>query len=170
MPFDKIVTALTDGGNNDTQPVLRALRLIRIMKIIRAVRFLQKLNQIEEKDTTGTLKTCVSVFRATFMMVFVAHVLACIFYLMIDKTSEDNWMAAFSPEVLDFEQKNNDERYILGLYWAVITICTVGYGDILPVNHNGVFCSVLLIVRLKGTSRCIPTAHTELNTQSAFSP
>ena len=142
VPFDKIVSALV-GSSGDMEGFLSAMRLIRILKIVRAVRFLQKINQLEQKDTTGTLKTFLSVFRAVFLMVFVAHFLACIFYLIVDKTPnadtgefEDNWMSAVHPVFLDFEQTSNVERYVLGFYWAIVTIGTVGYGDILPVTHN----------------------------------
>lgn len=113
VPFDKIVTAMSDDSA-DMQAKLRPLRLVRILKIVRAVRFLQKLHQLEQKDTTGALKTGVSIFRAIFLMVFVAHSLACIFYLMIDKESTNNWMGAADPSMLDFERTTNTERYVLG--------------------------------------------------------
>ena len=115
VPFDKIVMLLSSGAgsNEEIQERLRPLRLVRILKMARAVRFLQKLSQLEQKDTTGTLKTVVSVFRAIFVMVFVAHALACVFYMIIDKTSEDNWMATADPDMLDFDKTSNGVRYVL---------------------------------------------------------
>jgi len=99
VPFDKIVTAMV-GSNSEMEGFLSAMRLIRILKIVRAVRFLQKINQLEQKDTTGTLKMFLSVFRAVFLMVFVAHFLACIFYLIVNKKPDEetgeigpNWMS-----------------------------------------------------------------------------
>jgi len=45
--------------------------------------------------------------------------------------------AAFDPELMDLDLTPNGTRYIVSLYWAVITISTIGYGDVLPVTHTG---------------------------------
>ena len=104
VPFDKIVQAavVSTGKPIDvgTQSMLSGLRMVRVLKMVRAVRFLQKLGQLEQKDTTGTLKYFVSIFRAIFGMMFVAHFLACFFFMLIVEDG-DNWMAAFDPLLMD---------------------------------------------------------------------
>jgi hypothetical protein len=71
VPFDKIFTWISSaepGEQSDgTNDVLKALRMIRILKLVRAVRFLIKLNELEQKDTTGTLKGIVSVSASAYL-------------------------------------------------------------------------------------------------------
>jgi hypothetical protein len=123
-----------------SQNFLQGLRMVRVLKMVRAVRFLQKLGQLEQKDTTGTLKYFVSIFRAIFCMVFVSHFLACFFYMMVNADSV-NWMSSYDEELLDMQRTRPSTRYVVSLYWAVVTISTLGYGDVLPSTETErIFC------------------------------
>ncbi|EKX38296.1 hypothetical protein GUITHDRAFT_77342, partial [Guillardia theta CCMP2712] len=140
VPFDKIVTAASSGDN--LAPTLRVLKFIRILKMVRAVRFLNKLSQLEEKDRSGSLRTVLKIFRSIFLMVFSAHFLGCMFVMMIDPASADNWMRAYNPEIAD--HGSDIEKYVLCLYWALATVSTLGYGDVLPVTHEERIYSVFV--------------------------
>ena len=94
VPFDKIVMlAVSRGSSKDLRDSLQPLRLVRILKMARAVRFFRKLSELQQADTSGVFKNFISVFRAIFMSLFVAHCLACAFYMVIDR-SADNWLGA----------------------------------------------------------------------------
>ena len=45
-------------------------------------------------------------------------------------------MSAFDPTLMDTDATDNGTRYVVALYWATITISTIGYGDVLPVTHE----------------------------------
>jgi len=133
IPVDKIITYTSTSG--DMGPTLKILKFIRILKMVRAVRFLNKLSQLEEKDRSGSLRTILKVFRSLFLMMFSAHFLGCMFVLLrASSETEDlnNWMDAYDPELRD---QDNIQIYVVCLYWALATVSTVGYGDVLPVNH-----------------------------------
>jgi voltage-gated potassium channel len=63
-------------------------------------------------------------------VVFIAIVLAC------------SYIAYHAERVVNSEFKN----YADALWWAVVTICTVGYGDITPVTAEGRWAGVVLMV------------------------
>ncbi|EKX41175.1 hypothetical protein GUITHDRAFT_74855, partial [Guillardia theta CCMP2712] len=143
VPFDKIVTAVASGeGFGST---LKVLKFIRILKMVRAVRFLNKLSQLEEKDRSGSLRTILKTFRSVFLMLFSAHFLGCMFIMMISSDSKENWLSAYDEELA--QSKSRDvEKYVVSLYWALTTVSTLGYGDVLPVTNDERIYTVFTIL------------------------
>jgi hypothetical protein len=88
---------------------------------------------LEQKDGFGVFKKTLRIFKSIFLMVFVSHLLGCFFTMLIDPNSEDNWLYAYNPKLMDAPVW---ERYTVSLYWAIITISTMGYGDVLPVTST----------------------------------
>jgi hypothetical protein len=64
--------------------------------------------------------------------IILQHVAACIWiFIGVSDEGIDNWIF-----VKGFQDLDNFSLYVKGLYFAVTTIVTVGYGDITPVNNQ----------------------------------
>ncbi len=48
---------------------------------------------------------------------------------------------------MDFDLENASvyDLYTLSLYWAISTICTVGFGDVVPVNNMEKILNIIWI-------------------------
>lgn len=95
---------------------LRVLRLIRILRVCKLTRYSEALASIADIFKSKSKDIIVS-FLVVFLLLVVASLL--IYYAEHDAQPE-SFQNAFS-----------------GLWWAVATLTTVGYGDIYPVTVMG---------------------------------
>ena len=104
--------------------VLRLLRVMRIFRIFKLSRF-----QTEAYHLVEALKS--SAIKILIFMLFVL-VAAVILGTM---------MYSFEGNV------NRDfDSVLTGIYWAVVTMTTVGYGDVAPMTGAGRFLAVLVML------------------------
>lgn len=102
---------------------LRALRLMRIFRIFKLGRFLSEMKFLTVA-ISGSLRK-ISIFMLTVLTLVV--ILGSVMYLVENR---ENGFSSI-PE---------------SIYWAIVTITTVGYGDISPVTPMGKFVASFMML------------------------
>lgn len=105
--------------------IFRCLRLIRIFRVLKLFSFLTEGNILIKAILSGWKKI------AVFFM-FVVLLVVCLGTLM--------YMVEGQSEGTSFNNVPNS------LYWAVVTLSTVGYGDITPMTSLGRFLSAIIML------------------------
>lgn len=103
--------------------VIRLLRLLRIFRVLKLVRFLGEANVLAK----GIKANANRIFVFLFFILIVCTIMGTVMYVIE------------GPE----HGFNSIPR---GIYWAVVTMTTVGYGDISPGTPLGQFISVIIMV------------------------
>lgn len=104
--------------------VIRALRLLRIFRIFKLVQFLQEGNIIIRALVASRAK----------ILVFMLFILL---------------MVTILGSVMYLVETDNNEKFDSiprSIYWAIVTLTTVGYGDISPATNIGQFLAAFVML------------------------
>lgn len=104
--------------------VIRALRLLRVFRILKLGHFLKEGDVIMKALLASRAK--ITVFL-TFVMLMVVIIGSVMYF--IEGDSNDSFSSI--PR---------------GIYWAIVTLTTVGYGDITPTTAIGQFFSAMVMI------------------------
>lgn len=105
--------------------VLRALRMVRLLRLFKANRYSNAM-----KTIGNVFKARASQLVSSFIVIFILMIIASV--LMCD-----------AEKAVQPDKFNNA---ISGLWWAVATFTTVGYGDIYPITTIGKILSGVIAI------------------------
>lgn len=110
-------------GGSQALATLRALRLLRIFRILKLARYLRESNQLAIAIRASRPKIAVFLFA----VIIASIVFGNIMYLI---EGEENGFHNIPKSV----------------YWCIVTLTTVGYGDIAPVTPLGQLIATIIMI------------------------
>lgn len=119
------VGILLPGSGSERLMIVRTLRLLRIFRVFKLARYLSEASALREAFYISRHK--IAVFMTTVLIV----ILIASAFMHVVESSNGNTDFESMPSVM---------------YWAIITMTTVGYGDIIPITVVGKMTTAALVL------------------------
>jgi potassium voltage-gated channel Eag-related subfamily H protein 7 len=154
LPFDALSLAYGESFQKlKAIKIIRLLRLLKLAKIFRSLEFYDRY-----KSKVAIPLNVVSLFQNCLKMLICSHWMACAWILTATLQCDEECMdemygnAPPSTWLRTVEEADNYrfgtyQQYLSGVYWAIATITSVGYGDVTATNSTErlVACVSLLV-------------------------
>ena len=103
---------------------LRALRLLRVFRILKLTRFIGESESLARALRASRHKIMVFLMAVLTMVI----ILGTLMYL------------------IEFDRGSGFDSIPKSVYWAIVTLTTVGYGDIAPITPFGQFIASIIMI------------------------
>jgi len=117
--------------------VTKAVHVLRFGKLVRLWKDSDIGDKIDELMTSKGLHAVVAVLKLLVLSILVCHWMACLMLVSGEGFLKD----------YDVVDNTHVPRYLAALYWATMTMTTVGYGDITPISDmERLYCTVAMLL------------------------
>ena len=125
---------ITQGANSRSNVFVRFLRMARLSRIIRASKIGKILKYFTSEENMESISALLAKYQgitrlasALFVVLILCHFTACMWYFSakLSEFGPDTWIVRYG-----LEDETVWRKYLFGLYWALTTLTTVGFGDI----------------------------------------
>lgn len=155
LPFyvDVIIGAFTSSSNG-MMKLLRLFRLARVFRVFKLSKYNSSITlcataMVESKDTLGLMAFMLTIL----VIVFSAFIF---FFEHGEKQSDGKWFVEDGMCVASYQERQADpnacklqtqfESIPAAAWWTIVTVMTVGYGDMFPRTNEGKLIAVIAML------------------------
>nr|KYP72442.1 Potassium channel AKT1 [Cajanus cajan] len=142
LVFDVIATTPYEVVHTILPPSLQIYSYFSILRLWRLHRVSAMFARLE-KDRNYSyfwVRCC----KLTCVTLFAVHAAACFFYFLAARDNpESTWIGVIMPAAID---QNLWGKYVVAIYWSIMTLSSVGYGDLHPVNTKEMVFEILYML------------------------
>ncbi|XP_073158750.1 potassium channel KAT3 [Henckelia pumila] len=137
VPFQSLSALFTDQNGGLGYKLLSMLRLWRLRRVSSLFARLEKDIRFNYFWTRCTKLTSVTLFAV--------HCAGCFNYAIAHRYHDPSktWIGAVFP---NFKQMSHWDRYVISLYWSIVTLTTTGYGDLHAENTEEMLFSIFFML------------------------
>lgn len=131
LPFD-VLTVVSNDPEFANLKAVRLVRLLRLLKLIRVLKASRIFGRLQSR--IGLSYAEMSLCKFGVILITMAHWIACVWHMSATLLNDEwlNWATNYGMFAPEGEQSFS--KYTSSIYWALMTLTTIGYGDVVPVT------------------------------------